>query len=95
MFYAFVSHLAVMMLLTIVLSIMNVFVHFYETKEDHLEEEIFRSNGDIWKLTCQKYWGSIAIAFYALLFGVFVFGLCGFHTWIISLNLSTYEKLKK
>ena len=49
---------------------------------------------DAWKETLWSYWGSILIAVYTILFGCFVFLLCAFHTYIISLNLTTYEKLK-
>ena len=69
-------------------------IHFNETKDAHEEDGIYESNWQIWKLTLGSYVGSIIIAIYAILFGVFVFALTVFHTYIIVLNLTTYEKLK-
>ena len=83
------------MIMTIVLCIMNVNIHFIETRDAHKADGIYEDNFGIWKLTLTQYWGSILIALYAILFGVFVFALCAFHTLIISQNLTTYEKLKK
>ena len=84
-----------MMLLAIYLCISNVIIHFQETKDLHLEDGSYESNWQILKLTLSEYAGSIVIALYAILFGVFVFALTAFHTYIISENLTTYEKLKK
>ena len=84
-----------MMLIAIPMCILNVHLHFQETREAHKEEERFESNWAVLRLTLWSYWGSILIAIYAIVFGIFVFGLTGFHTLIISENLTTYEKLKK
>ena len=84
-----------MMLLAIYLCISNVLIHFYETRDQHREDQVYQSNWQIWKLTLGSYAGSIIIAVYAILFGVFVFALTIFHSYIITENLTTYEKLKK
>ena len=84
-----------MMLLAIYLCVSNVAIHFQETKDLHLEDGSYESNWQIWKLTLSLYAGSIVVALYAILFGVFVFALTVFHTYIITENLTTYEKLKK
>ena len=84
-----------MMLLAIYLCISNVLIHFYETRDQHREDQVYQSNWQIWKLTLGSYAGSIIIAVYAILFGVFVFALTVFHSYIITENLTTYEKLKK
>ena len=83
-----------MMIITIVLCICNVVIHFRETREEHRNDGIYNSNSGIWVLTLKEYWGSILIAIYTVLFGVFVFALCVFHSYITSKNLTTYEKLK-
>ena len=57
-------------------------------------DDVYKSNSGIWVLTFKEYWGSMLVALYAALFGVFVFALCVFHTVITSQNLTTYEKLK-
>jgi len=65
-------------------------MHFHETKEAHADE--FGLDPDFFsvlEVTFKEYWGSFIVAFIAVLFSIFVFILFGFHTLIISLNLTT------
>ena len=80
-------HLTLVIALTTSLCILNVVIEFQETRANHSEEKL--TNVEVWVLTFKEYWGSIVVAFVAVLFSIFVFALFGFHSYIISLNLTT------
>ena len=76
--------------MTTALCILNVVIHYRDTKADHFEElGVHPKAMDVWKITLKEYWGSVVVAFVAVLFSIFVFALFGFHSYIISLNLTT------
>lgn len=52
------------------------------------------SGTDVFFEVFKKYWASLFGAFIATLFSIFVFGLCGYHTFLVNKALTTQEHLK-
>ena len=67
-------------------------MHFHEVRDNPDNEDL--DGGEVFFKVFQKYWASMVGAFIAILFSIFVFGLCGFHTYLIQKALTTQEKLK-
>lgn len=64
-------------------------------KEAEKKKEVFSIT--VWQLirwTFKDYPASVCVAIFAVLFSIFVFALCGFHSFVISQNQTTQEKLK-
>ena len=90
LFFWFVFHLSLTIMLTTSLCILNVVIHYQETKANHYDELGATPDfGPTMWITLKEYWGSVVVAFIATLFSIFVFALFGFHSYIISLNLTT------
>ena len=65
-------------------------LHYNDTLQAHVDEwGIHPDSWDVWKVTLKEWWGSIVVAFIAVLFSIFVFALMGFHSYIISIGLTT------
>lgn len=93
-FYWFVVSLALLIILYAYMCIANVLIHYQET----FEEDLVANPETTWKEafwdTLSRYWSSVLGAFVAFLFSIFIFALCGFHSYIVSRALTTQEKLK-
>ena len=59
--------------------IANLVIHHGEVSE--LNPDL--SGGEVTKQVFRKYWSSFVGAFIAIFFSIFVFGLCGFHTYLV------------
>ena len=77
------------------LCIANLVIHYQQVQETLLLAEDTASVGSILKEVLKQFPMSLVIAVFATVFSIFVFALCGFHTYLVSLNLTTQEKLKK
>ena len=71
--------------------IANMVIHYQELEDD---PDFSDSGSDIFGEVMKKYWASLIGSFIAVLFSIFVFGLCGFHTYLVQSALTTQEKLK-
>ena len=78
-----------MIALTTALCIVHVVVEFQEVAAAHSAKGEHPSNWHVTKMVLQQYWPSVAVAFVAILFSLFVVTLSGFHCYIVSLNLTT------
>lgn len=82
--------MALTILLFTVMCIANMVIHYNEVSD----EEVHLSGPEVFGKVLSKYWISIVGAFIAILFSIFVFGLWGFHTYLVHIGLTTQEKLK-
>ena len=71
--------------------IANMVIHYQELEDD---PDLDHSGSEIFGEVMKKYWASFIGSFIAVLFSIFVFGLCGFHTYLVQSALTTQEKLK-
>ena len=74
------------------LCIANMVIEYQEVRDDPNNWDL--SGADVFQEVLKKYWASFIGAFIATLFSIFVFGLCGFHTYLVNVALTTQEKLK-
>ena len=81
-----------MIILFTTLCIANVVIHYNEISDDPSKQDL--SGGEIFLRVFKTYWISFAGTFVAVLFSIFVFALCGFHTMLIFRGLTTQEFLK-
>ena len=84
-FYAFVSHLAFLVILCTAMCIANLWLEVTEVDYD--------SNAEALNETAKKYPTSILVGCFVILFSIFVLALCGFHSFLIGINQTTQEKL--
>lgn len=87
MFYIFISHLTLTIILLVIMCIANLVIDYEEIEE--AEENKDMAGYEIFGETMRAYWWSFVAAFFAIVFSIFVFGLCGFHTYLISKALTT------
>ena len=80
-------HLTVTIILFTIMCIANLAMHFEEVQDD--PANIGLNGGEIFYKVFSQYWASLIGGFIAVLFSIFVFGLCGFHTYLINRNLTT------
>jgi len=81
-----------MIILFTTLCIANMVIHYGEVEEN--PENAHLSGPEVFHEVLKKYWASLLGAFIAVLFSIFVFSLCGFHTYLVQKALTTNEKLK-
>ena len=67
-------------------------IHYQEVREDPANSEL--SGSDVFFETFKLYWSALLGSFIAILFSVFVFGLCGYHSFLVNKALTTQEHLK-
>lgn len=79
MFYIFICHLTATIVLLVVLCIANLVIDYDLTEAENPN----LSGMEVFGETMSTYWWSVVAAFIATLFSIFVFGLCGFHTYLI------------
>ena len=67
--------------------IANMVIHYHELSDnpDYSDQSNFEIFGEVFK----AYWVSMVGAFIAVLFSIFVFALCGFHTYLVGKALTT------
>ena len=87
LFYLFVAHLTITIIVFATMCIANLLIHYHEVRDN--PENYFWSNGDVYFEVFKNYWVSIVGAFIAILFAFFVFGLCGFHTYLVCKGATT------
>lgn len=93
LFYIFVLHLTLTIVLFTTLCICNIVIHFNELRGNPENEAL--SNSEVFLEVVKTYWVSLVGALFATLFSLFVFALCGFHTFLVFKALTTQEMLKK
>ena len=71
------------------LCIANLVIHYHEVAEKPHNAKL--SNLELFAKVSKKYWASEVGAFIAMLFSIFVFGLCGFHTFLVNRAVTTQE----
>ena len=74
------------------LCLANMILHVKDVKDDPENEGM--GGGEAFRETMKSYWISLVGSFIAVVFSIFVFGLCGFHTYLVHIGLTTQEKLK-
>ena len=72
--------------------IANLVIHYNELSDNPENSDL--SGTEIFWEVFQTYWVSMVGAFIAVLFSIFVFALCGFHTYLVFNALTTQELLK-
>ena len=87
MFYIFISHLTLTILLLVIMCIANLVIDYAEIEAS--EDSVGLAGHEIFGETMASYWWSFLAALFCLIFSIFVFGLCGFHTYLISKSLTT------
>ena len=90
LFYIFITHLTATIILLVAMCIANLYIEFEEISSENED----MSGPEIFGETLKKYWWSFIAAFIALVFSIFVFGLFGFHSYLVQNALTTQEKLK-
>lgn len=81
-----------MIILFTTLCIANLVIHYQEVSADPDNED--KSFISVTGKVLSKYWASFVGAFIAIIFSIFVFGLCGYHSFLVSTALTTQEHLK-
>ena len=79
MFYIFITHLTATIILLVAMCIANLYIEFEEISNENED----MSGPEIFGETLKKYWWSFIAAFIALVFSIFVFGLFGFHSYLV------------
>ena len=79
-------------MLFISMTIANLAIHYEEVRDNPENEDL--SGSDVFYEVFAKYWVSMLGSLIALVMSIFVFGLCGFHSYLVSVALTTQEKLK-
>ena len=79
MFYIFISHLTVTIILLVTMCIANLVIDYEETEKEHPD----MSGPEVFGETMSVYWWSFVASFICLVFSIFVFGLCGFHSYLV------------
>lgn len=75
------------------LCVANYVLHYQDIHANyHIQGEV-RSFSELFLETVHTFPASFVVALFAVLFSFFVFTLCGFHSFIVSINLTTQEKL--
>ena len=87
LFYIFVVHLTLTIILFTTLCLTNVVIHYNELRDNPKNDHL--SGGEVYWEVTKTYWVSMLGAFIAVLFSLFVFALCGFHTYLVFLALTT------
>lgn len=85
-------HLTLTIILFTTLCVANVVIHYNEVSDNPENADL--SGGEVYWEVTKKYWVSMVGAFIAVLFSLFVFALCGFHTYLVFTSLTTQERLK-
>ena len=81
LFYIFVAHLTLTIALFTVMCIANLVLHSNDLAED---ESLGITNGaERFGEVLKEYWASLIGVIIAGVFSIFVFGLCGFHTYLV------------
>jgi preprotein translocase subunit SecG len=88
-----VFHLTLLILLATSLSISNLVLHYQTISKGYSDTKMEQTSPKIFQETITEYPMSFFIAMFAILFSVFVLTLFSFHTYILSENLTTQEKL--
>ena len=92
LFYIFVLHLTLTIILFTTMCVANIVIHYNELSDNPENEDL--SGAEVfWEVT-KQYWVSMLGAFIAVLFSIFVFALCGFHSYLVCMALTTQECLK-
>ena len=86
-FYLFIAHLTLTIVLFMTMCIANMTIHYQEVRDNPKNEDL--SGSDVFYEVFAKYWASLIGSFFALVMSIFVFGLCGFHTYLVSKGLTT------
>ena len=85
-------HLTLTIVLFTVMCIANLVLHSSDLADD---ESLGISNGaERFGEVLKEYWASLIGVIIAGVFSIFVFGLCGFHTYLVMKSLTTQEMLK-
>lgn len=66
-------------MLLVCLCIANIVIEYDEVEQENPD----MSGTEVFGEVMSKYWWSLVATFIATLFSIFVFGLCGFHTYLI------------
>ena len=74
-------------ILLVIMCIANLVIDYNEIEA--AEENVDMAGHEVFGETMKAYWWSFIAAFFAIVFSIFVFGLCGFHTYLISKALTT------
>ena len=81
LFYIFVAHLTLTIALFTFMCIANLVLHSSDLAED---ESLGITNGaERFGEVLKEYWASLIGVIIASVFSIFVFGLCGFHTYLV------------
>ena len=81
MFYIFVVHLTLTIALFTAMCISNLVLHSSDLADD---PDLQVSNGaERFGEVLKEYWASFLGVIIAGVFSIFVFGLCGFHTYLV------------
>ena len=87
LFFIFLTHLTLTMALFITMCIANMVIHYGEVEDNPDNSDL--SGAEVFGEVMKEYWISIVGSFIASVFSIFVFGLCGFHTYLVSIGLTT------
>ena len=67
--------------------ICNIVIHYNEVSDSPDNDEL--ESSEVFGKVFKKYWVSLVSGFIAVLFSIFVFALCGFHTFLVFKALTT------
>lgn len=95
LFYWFIAHLTLLIIVATVICIANLVIHFHEIEAQLLlaGEEVAIS--PILNQVLKHFPMSLIIALFTIVFSLFVLALFVFHSYLLCVNLTTQEKLKK
>lgn len=65
----------------------NIVIHYNEVRDNPDNEDL--SGAEVFWEVFKQYWVSMLGAFIAVLFSIFVFALCGFHSYLVCKALTT------